>query len=970
MKKSFILAMLCFVVSLLSAFPARIDSWNIDQDLKILSQLKISVDNVSRSNGSIIVYLRDEMEFTRLLDHGFRIEKLPDLARQNALELHQDRSLYPSRDAYYTITQYQQFMQDTADQYSNICQLHQIGTSVQGRPLYFLKITDNPQLDEAEPEFLYISSIHGDEPVGYDMCIRLIKLLTEDYGNDPRITNLVDNTEIWICPMFNPDGYVLGQRYNAQGIDLNRNFPMPFGINQHPDGYAWAPENIAMMDFLQGRNFVLSANFHGGALVANYPWDYSHSLTPDNDLLIQAALTYASNNSAMYNNSEFSQGITNGADWYVITGSLQDWTYGYTDGMDITMEIGNNKWPSASQLPTFWNQNRESMLSYMEFVHRGLHGTVHSEEGAPLVAEISILDNYKLVHTDSNAGDYHRMLLPGSYEVTASAPGYLPRTETLTIPASGSLEHDFVLSQAQVTNLFAQVRDSEGNPIPGLNINLNTQPPTNATLDAQGCFEIHDIFEGQYELSVKAGTETLFSKDFLLVQNDNRLVFIYLEPEVAFQDACEDITNWVASGPWGAVTYQGLPAITDSPSGNYGNNVTRTLHTANPISLQNMAEPTLSFNAAWDLEEGYDFVHVQASTSTSNWLTLHSFTGTNLQWQPFSFTLEQFAGESIYLRFVLQSDWYVNADGIYLNEITVSGIDSDLIVHGDVDGNRIVNSQDANIILQHCVDFDPIPEIDPIPWSPQRFAAADVDLNDSLDSMDAFLVHKYLRDPLFRFPAQGGEELQLPEVTLTVEHETQGDYEVTVIKGIPEESIYCIDWQLLPTLSFPFLEISVNGLEDDFMVYNSYAQKFAWAGSAEAKGPVFNIVYLAPPQEIELHYTVNGHPGMLNLPSGSAIQEEVEPVAVFELMQNHPNPFNPDTRISFSLPAEQNACLMIYNSRGQKVKTLADGVFPRGQTTLVWDGRDDLGKPLSSGIYFYTLQSGAESQKRKMILLK
>ena len=75
---------------------------------------------------------------------------------------------------------------------------------------------------------------------------------------------------------------------------------MPTGV-QHPDGNQWAPENIAIMDFSNEHNFVLSANFHGGSLVANYPWDYTYALTPDNDLFIQAALTYTSHNSSMYN---------------------------------------------------------------------------------------------------------------------------------------------------------------------------------------------------------------------------------------------------------------------------------------------------------------------------------------------------------------------------------------------------------------------------------------------------------------------------------------------------------------------------------------------------------------------------------------------------------------------------------------------------------------------------------------------
>ncbi|MGC9362912.1 MAG: M14 family zinc carboxypeptidase, partial [Candidatus Syntrophosphaera sp.] len=351
------------------AYPVRITSWDIQADVKILNGLNISVDSVNRPSGAIIAFVRDDSEFNILLDNGFPAEKLPDLARENALKLHRDRFLDPPRDEYYTVDQYHQFMIDTADQYPNICELIQAGTSVQNRPLYFLKITDNPTLEEAEPEFKYISTMHGNEVVGYDMCIRLIQHLTSEYGMDARVTDLVDNTEIWINPLMNPDGYVLGQRYNAQGIDLNRNFPMPTGV-QHPDGNAWAQENIAVMNLCNDQSFILSANFHTGALVINYPWDHTYALIPDDALCQAAALTYSMHNLPMYNSPEFPNGITNGAQWYVITGSMQDWNYGYTDCLEVTAEISNDFWPPASTLPTYWSENQESMLSYMEFVHK------------------------------------------------------------------------------------------------------------------------------------------------------------------------------------------------------------------------------------------------------------------------------------------------------------------------------------------------------------------------------------------------------------------------------------------------------------------------------------------------------------------------------------------------------------------------------------------------------------------------
>ncbi|MEZ4526020.1 MAG: M14 family zinc carboxypeptidase [Desulfobacterales bacterium] len=105
-----------------------------------------------------------------------------------------------------------------AENYPHICRMFSIGQSVQKRELWVMKITDSPDAEEDEPEITFISSMHGDEPVGMELCMNLIHLLAENYGSDPQ-TELVNETEIWILPLMNPDGYVMKSRYNAKGTD-------------------------------------------------------------------------------------------------------------------------------------------------------------------------------------------------------------------------------------------------------------------------------------------------------------------------------------------------------------------------------------------------------------------------------------------------------------------------------------------------------------------------------------------------------------------------------------------------------------------------------------------------------------------------------------------------------------------------------------------------------------------------------
>jgi hypothetical protein len=960
MKRHAALAILFLTAVLAWAGPVRISSWNFQQDVKRLNEMKISVHTVNKAAGSIIAYVRDDSEYQTLLDHGFDAVRLPDEAAEYARRLAGIKSLDPPQNEYYTIDQYYQFMNQTAAQYPSICALVQVGTSVQNRPLYFLRISDNVNVEEAEPEFKFISSIHGNEVVGYDMCIRLIQQLTSEYGTNPRITNLVNDTEIWICPMMNPDGYVLGQRYNANGIDLNRNFLMPTGV-QHPDGNDWQPENVAIMDFGLNHSFILSANFHGGALVMNYPWDYTYVLTPDDDVCQAAALTYSIHNGPMYNSAEFENGITNGAEWYVITGSMQDWNYGYTDCLDITAEIGYSMWPPASQLPTYWSQNQESMLSYMEFVHRGVNGIVHDLAGNPLAATITVQGNAKVNHTDPDVGDYHRLLLAGTYTITAAAPGYLPQTAQVTVPDLGSATCNFALEAAQAVTLHGQLRTLDGLGIPAAQVTLSTDPAATTTTDQNGSFIFTGVLEGNYTLTVGSGDGST-SFDFLLTAADNYQVFLVTDPEILLDEPFDNISNWTATSPWGITNYMGDSVLTDSPSGNYGNNINRSVRLTSPISLQNIIDPVLSFRTRYGLESGYDNVYLEASTTGSNWVQLASYTGEQSTWQQCSYPLDAYAGQNLYLRFRIQTDYSVNMDGIYIDDLSVSGIGADDVFYGDANGDRRVSRADAQAILDYGIGLDPLPELDPLPWEAGRLTACDADFDQQVTEMDAYLALRYILDPAFRFEAQSGEEEVFAPGSMT--HECYGQAHSFMVPQPAD--LKSLRLQFLPLAAVTILDWGTSaGLHSV-----NYAQnQIAWIRENDEFNGV--IVWLqSTVNPIHLDYWINGHYATAEIAGGSASDDD-SMVPVFSLAQNHPNPFNPSTSILFSVSdATQPTSLRIYNAKGQLVRTLHDGLMDVGEHTLVWDGKDESSSGVSSGIYLYRLVNGSRSQTRRMMLMK
>jgi len=105
------------------------------------------------------------------------------------------------------------------------------------------------------------------------------------------------------------------------------------------------------------------------------------------------------------------------------------------------------------------------------------------------------------------------------------------------------------------------------------------------------------------------------------------------------------------------------------------------------------------------------------------------------------------------------------------------------------------------------------------------------------------------------------------------------------------------------------------------------------------------------------------------LPGSLALKGTTLPMQ-FELSNNYPNPFNPVTHISFSLPTKSEVTLSVFNILGQQVKTLASGAFEAGRHEIVWDGTNEAGEHVTSGIYLYRLEAGNFLETKKMVLLK
>ncbi|XP_053729224.1 carboxypeptidase D [Synchiropus splendidus] len=361
------------------------------------------------------------------------------------------------------------FLRKFSSEFPTIAHLYSVGRSVEDRELYVMVISDNPKVHEhGEPEFKYVGNMHGNEVVGRELLLNLIEYLCTNYGTNTEVTQLVNNTRIHIMPSMNPDGYEVATegdvkgvkgRNNSNDFDLNRNFPDQFAVISDPR----QPETIAVMNWLKSIPFVLSANLHGGSLVVNYPYDddkegvTQYSTCPDDKVFQHLARAYSQENYLMHNGHPcedlypgeyFADGITNGANWYNVPGGMQDWNYLNTNCFEVTIELGCVKYPMAKELPKYWEQNRRSLLQFIHQVHSGVKGTVSdSGDGTGIPnATISVADIDHNV-TTALTGDYWRLLVPGTYSVTASAHGYIPMRTYATVLPNGVEVVDFRLTR-------------------------------------------------------------------------------------------------------------------------------------------------------------------------------------------------------------------------------------------------------------------------------------------------------------------------------------------------------------------------------------------------------------------------------------------------------------------------------------------------------------------------------------------
>ncbi len=537
--------------------------------------------------------------------------------------------------------------------------------TIEGRPVYWVRISNNPEVTQDKPRVLYTALTHAREPVSMQQMLFQMWYLLENYESDPEIQYLVDNMEMYFVPAVNPDGYIYCETTNPNGgsmhrknkrinndgsigVDLNRNYgymwghdnsgssPTPSSATYRGTGPFSEPETAMQKEFAEEYNFTLALNNHTYSDLLIYPWGYNDQLTPDGDIFIEYAQYLTRENNYTY-------GTCYETLSYYANGGSDDWFYGEQTTKDKTFAFT----PEAGKPSDgFWPQ-----------VHR--------------------IEEICAGHTHMNLGLAHLALayaevndLAGQYiaERNAEIPFEIINLGQQS-PAS------FTVSLTPLSSTII----SAGDPVSF--DNMEVLEVQTATIPMQLHESIDTGAEIQFILSVDNG---LFS------WNDTITKF-YGQPEVAFFDAGDNLDNWTTTS-WGISTqhaHSEPASIADSPGQNYSDNANTHITLTEPIDLSETNLAWVEFYTRFDLETSWDYVQFMYSTDNQqSWTALQGnhtvpggsnqdsgqplYHGTQTQWIQEEVDLSQLAGEEeVWLRFRLISDGMINREGFYFDDFSL-----------------------------------------------------------------------------------------------------------------------------------------------------------------------------------------------------------------------------------------------------------------------------------------------------------
>ncbi len=385
MKKPSLLILL-LICTVLQAGDRRLVRIHLEDPQEIRRLQAMGLDLASRRSGVDADAVLSPAEEAALAAEGFRLEPLtaPAALARTAAALTGDMG------AYHTWQELGEELAALAESYPRIMRLTSIGRSVEGREIWAVKLSDHPDLEEEdEAEVLLTAAIHAREIITPEILLDLIHHLTTLYGSDSLLTRLVDERQIWLVPMLNPDGHVRVEngdiwwrkncRPNADGstgVDLNRNFGYMWGYDDYgssprpvSETYRGSapfsePETAALRDFAAAHRFAAVVNYHSYARAVLLPWGYIYGNTPHHQVFLELGRSLSAASGYEYGN--WAMGLL-----YGTNGDADDYFYGASREahpcFSVTIEVGTSFHPPEEEMSQLIAENRPASL-YIAYI--------------------------------------------------------------------------------------------------------------------------------------------------------------------------------------------------------------------------------------------------------------------------------------------------------------------------------------------------------------------------------------------------------------------------------------------------------------------------------------------------------------------------------------------------------------------------------------------------------------------------
>lgn len=701
--KSFLTGMLCLFTFVLSAQDltySRVKIYTDDAGMNQLSSAGIAVDHGVYRQGYSFTTDLSSQEIERIHQLGFNyVVEIPDVAthyrEQNTAPTRNENPttqsgpcslttplLTPanftlgSMGGFFTIAEIYWHMDNLATLFPNLVKpravIDSTNPTFEGRYLYWTKISDNPLVDENEPEMLYTAAHHAREPAGVSQLIMYMYYLCENYNSNPEIQYVVDNTELYFVPLVNPDGYSYNEsiapggggmwRKNRidhmdgfYGVDLNRNYSNHWGYdnsgsspNDYDDTYRGSsPSSEAEVQNIQTlcnqHTFRIAINYHTYSNLLIYPWGYAPSTyTPD-------SATYFRWGNLLTSVNHYSFGTSDQTVHYMVNGSSDDWMYGEQTSkpkiMAFTPEAGDQLdgfWPAINRIEDICKLNIP-----MDFYAARLllaYSITHDTHGKYIAGQSGYLHyDIERFGLDSPA-TYTVSITPVSPQITAVGAPRSYSTLAITQVVSDSIAYTVNPSTPQGTPLTYVIETSNGS------------------------FTWRDTVTKMYGI-----------------------------PTIVFSTAGNNMNGWDTGSGWNITTEDFVSApssITDSPMMPYGPNTYAVTDLQQPLDLTNAVSGHISFYTKYDLEAGFDYAQVLASTDGgSSWTPLCGnyttsnnaldngnpvYTGVRNQWVKEDMSLDAYVGMNVLIRFVIVSDGWVEGDGLYFDDFKAEVLDTNV----------------------------------------------------------------------------------------------------------------------------------------------------------------------------------------------------------------------------------------------------------------------------------------------------